>query len=66
MNGEQKLILEVAQHLGENVVRTIAMDGMQSRFEVESDVDTMPQVPKVLSVDTALPTREHQLWYQSV
>ena len=25
-NGGQKLILEVAQHLGENEVRTIAMD----------------------------------------
>lgn len=24
----QKLVLEVAQHLGENVVRCIAMDGM--------------------------------------
>ncbi|TVY40209.1 ATP synthase subunit beta, mitochondrial [Lachnellula subtilissima] len=28
-NGGQKLILEVAQHLGENVVRTIAMDGTE-------------------------------------
>ena len=26
-NREPKLILEVAQHLGENTVRTIAMDG---------------------------------------
>lgn len=26
-NGDQRLVLEVAQHLGENVVRTIAMDG---------------------------------------
>ena len=33
--GEQKLILEVAQHLGENTVRTIAMDateGLQEAF----------------------------------
>lgn len=27
-NNGQKLVLEVAQHLGENVVRCIAMDGM--------------------------------------
>ncbi|MCL6697184.1 F0F1 ATP synthase subunit beta [Sphingomonas sp. NSE70-1] len=26
-NGGQRLVLEVAQHLGENIVRTIAMDG---------------------------------------
>ena len=25
-NGENRLVLEVAQHLGENTVRTIAMD----------------------------------------
>ena len=29
MNGDQKLVLEVAQHLGESVVRTIAMDGTE-------------------------------------
>lgn len=28
----QKLVLEVAQHLGENVVRCIAMDGMFSCY----------------------------------
>ena len=28
--GEQKLILEVAQHLGENTVRTIAMDATKA------------------------------------
>ena len=26
-NGQNTLVLEVAQHLGENTVRTIAMDG---------------------------------------
>ena len=38
--GEQKLILEVAQHLGENTVRTIAMDateGLQRGQEVQDD-----------------------------
>merc|ERR1712142_810095 len=28
-NRESRLVLEVAQHLGENVVRTIAMDGTE-------------------------------------
>ena len=38
--GDQKLILEVAQHLGENTVRTIAMDateGLQRGQEVQDD-----------------------------
>ncbi|HCY55767.1 MAG TPA: F0F1 ATP synthase subunit beta, partial [Oceanicaulis sp.] len=37
MNGDQKLVLEVAQHLGESMVRTIAMDateGLQRGGEV--------------------------------
>ena len=29
MNGDKKLVLEVAQHLGENTVRTIAMDSTE-------------------------------------
>ncbi|GKT86614.1 LOW QUALITY PROTEIN: ATP synthase beta chain [Colletotrichum tofieldiae] len=32
-NNDQKLVLEVAQHLGENVVRCIAMDGSYSRLK---------------------------------
>ena len=28
-NGDQRLVLEVAQHLGENSVRTIAMDSTE-------------------------------------
>ncbi|TVY93512.1 ATP synthase subunit beta, mitochondrial [Lachnellula willkommii] len=35
-NGGQKLILEVAQHLGENVVRTIAMDGTEGLVRDQS------------------------------
>ena len=34
MNGDQKLVLEVAQHLGENTVRCIAMDGKSSIFHM--------------------------------
>lgn len=46
-NGEQKLVLEVAQHLGENTVRTIAMDateGLQRGAEV-SDTGSPITVP---------------------
>lgn len=35
-----KLILEVAQHLGENVVRTIAMDGTEGLVRGQDVLDT--------------------------
>ena len=35
-----KLVLEVAQHLGENTVRTIAMDGTEGLVRGQSVVDT--------------------------
>ena len=37
---DSKLILEVAQHLGENVVRTIAMDGTEGLVRGQKIVDT--------------------------
>merc|ERR1712151_1408390 len=37
---ETRLILEVAQHLGENVVRTIAMDGTEGLVRGQAVVDT--------------------------
>jgi len=51
--GDQKLILEVAQHLGENTVRTIAMDateGLQRGQEVQDDGDpiSVPVGPETL------------------
>ncbi|GMM36787.1 F1F0 ATP synthase subunit beta [Saccharomycopsis crataegensis] len=39
-NNGQKLILEVAQHLGENTVRTIAMDGTEGLVRGQAVVDT--------------------------
>ncbi|ATZ57655.1 Bcatp2 [Botrytis cinerea B05.10] len=39
-NGGNKLILEVAQHLGENVVRTIAMDGTEGLVRGHRATDT--------------------------
>ncbi|WP_420434566.1 F0F1 ATP synthase subunit beta [Hyphobacterium sp.] len=52
-NGDQKLVLEVAQHLGENAVRTIAMDateGLQRGAEVTDTGSpiTVPVGPGVL------------------
>ena len=52
-NGDQKLVLEVAQHLGENAVRTIAMDateGLQRGAEVldTGSPITVPVGPGVL------------------
>ncbi|RMZ91711.1 hypothetical protein DV736_g1038, partial [Chaetothyriales sp. CBS 134916] len=39
-NGGNKLVLEVAQHLGENVVRTIAMDGTEGLVRGHKVTDT--------------------------
>lgn len=39
-NGDQDLVLEVAQHLGENTVRTIAMDGTDGLVRGASVTDT--------------------------
>jgi len=47
MNGKKKLILEVAQQLGENAVRTIAMDVTDGLFRGQEVIDTgrMIEVP---------------------
>lgn len=39
-NGDQDLVLEVAQHLGENTVRTIAMDGTDGLVRGAAVTDT--------------------------
>ncbi|KAG7193551.1 atp2, beta subunit of the F1 sector of mitochondrial F1F0 ATP synthase [Scheffersomyces spartinae] len=46
-NGDQDLILEVSQHLGENTVRTIAMDGTEGlvRGTVVNDTGAPISVP---------------------
>eukprot|EP00397_Hematodinium_sp_SG-2012_P021705 GEMP01022443.1.p1 GENE.GEMP01022443.1~~GEMP01022443.1.p1 ORF type:complete len:513 (+),score=132.70 GEMP01022443.1:65-1540(+) len=40
VNFDQRLVLEVAQHLGENTVRTIAMDGTDGLTRGDSVMDT--------------------------
>ena len=40
MNGDQRLVLEVAQHLGENSVRTIAMDATEGLVRGQKVTDT--------------------------
>merc|ERR1711884_584129 len=46
-NREPKLVLEVAQHLGENTVRTIAMDGTEGliRGQVVNDTGSPIMIP---------------------
>ena len=39
-NGENKLVLEVAQHLGESSVRTIAMDATEGLKRGDEVIDT--------------------------
>jgi F-type H+-transporting ATPase subunit beta len=39
-NNGQRLVLEVAQHLGENTVRTIAMDSTEGLVRGQKVVDT--------------------------
>ncbi|KAK0943129.1 atp2, beta subunit of the F1 sector of mitochondrial F1F0 ATP synthase [Friedmanniomyces endolithicus] len=39
-NGDNKLVLEVAQHMGENVVRCIAMDGTEGLVRGKKVTDT--------------------------
>lgn len=40
MDRKPRLVLEVAQHLGENVVRTIAMDGTEGLVRGNAVLDT--------------------------
>src|SRR3954447_10959068 len=39
-NGGNRLVLEVAQHLGENTVRTIAMDSTEGLVRGQEVIDT--------------------------
>ncbi len=43
-NNGQRLVLEVAQHLGENTVRTIAMDGTEGLTRGQNVTDTGAQI----------------------
>ena len=43
-NNGQRLVLEVAQHLGENTVRTIAMDSTEGLTRGQSVTDTGAQI----------------------
>jgi F-type H+-transporting ATPase subunit beta len=43
-NGDVRLVLEVAQHLGENTVRTIAMDGTDGLTRGQEVIDTGGQI----------------------
>lgn len=52
-NGDKTLVLEVAQHLGENTVRTIAMDATEGLTRGSEVINTGAQIsvpvgPKVI------------------
>ena len=48
-NNGNKLILEVAQHLGENAVRTIAMDSTEGLVRGQTATDSAPEIISINS-----------------
>ena len=57
-NFTHRLVLEVAQHLGENTVRTIAMDTTDGLVRGQSVVNTGEPI-KVMRADACLPACDH-------
>lgn len=51
-NNGQRLVLEVAQHLGENTVRTIAMDGTDGLVRGQDVTDTGAQITMPVGPET--------------
>lgn len=51
-NREARLVLEVAQHLGENTVRTIAMDGTEGLVRGQNVLDTGYPIRIPVGVET--------------
>jgi F-type H+/Na+-transporting ATPase subunit beta len=52
MNGENRLVLEVAQHLGENTVRCIAMDATEGLVRGQAVRDTASSITVPVGVET--------------
>ena len=57
-NNGNRLILEVAQHLGENTVRTIAMDATEGLTRGQRVTDTGSPDPDARRADDARPNHE--------
>ncbi|NWG25695.1 MAG: F0F1 ATP synthase subunit beta, partial [Pseudorhodoplanes sp.] len=51
-NGDSKLVLEVAQHLGENTVRTVAMDTTEGLVRGQEVTDTGAPISVPVGVGT--------------
>jgi F-type H+-transporting ATPase subunit beta len=51
-NGDKRLVLEVAQHLGENMVRTIAMDATEGLTRGQEVTDTGSQIRMPVGPET--------------
>jgi len=56
-SGGRKLVLEVAQHLGESEVRTIAMDTTDGLVRGEKAVDTGSPIAMPVGPETADPSQ---------
>ena len=52
-NGDHRLVLEVAQHLGENTVRTIAMDTTEGLVRGHEVIDTGKPISVPVSTSPA-------------
>ncbi|MEI9915492.1 MAG: hypothetical protein WDN29_06400 [Methylovirgula sp.] len=57
-NGDNRLVLEVAQHLGENTVRTIAMDVSEGLVRGQEVVDTGAPISVPVGEGNARPHHE--------
>ena len=52
MNGDNRLVLEVAQHLGENTVRTIAMDSTEGLVRGQAVTNTKSSISVPVGEET--------------
>ena len=52
MNGNNRLVLEVAQHLGENTVRTIAMDSTEGLVRGQAVTNTKSSISVPVGEET--------------
>ena len=60
-NNGQRLVLEVAQHLGENTVRTVAMDTSEGLVRGQDVQDTGQPIEVPVGAGTLVPARTRQV-----
>ena len=64
-NGDSRLVLEVAQHLGESTVRTIAMDATEGLKRGDEVVDTKAPIQVPVGPETLAATGRCARYSQS-